>query len=134
MFASAIALIVLATLIVGLSFWGVLSPPNLVSFVRTFMHRPGSIAFAVAVAVRIFLATLLWLAAPASNTPTIFQVLAGVALVAALGIALAGSERVSKLIDHVASWPQLVIRLQCLLGVAFGLFLIWSVSPAWAAT
>jgi hypothetical protein len=132
MFASAIALVVLATLIVGLSFWGVLSPPNLVSFVRTFMHRPGSIAFAVA--VRIFLAALLWLAAPASNTPTIFQVLAGVALVAALGIALAGSERVSKLIDHVASWPQLVIRLQCLLGVAFGLFLIWSVSPVWAAT
>lgn len=131
MFTAAIALVVLATLIVGLSFWGVLSPANLVSFVRTFMHPPGSIVFAVA--VRIFLAAVLWLTAPASNTPTIFLILAGVAFVAAIGIALAGSKRVSKLIDHVASWPQLVVRLQCLLGVAFGLFLIWSVSPVLAA-
>jgi hypothetical protein len=129
---STIALALLATLIVALSFWGVLFPQHLMSFVRTFMRRPGTLVFAVA--IRILLAGLLWVVAPASNTPTIFEVLAGVALLAAVGIALVGSERVSKLIEYVASWPRFVVRLQCLLGVAFGLFLIWSVLPVWAAT
>lgn len=128
---ATIVLALLATLIVGLSFWGVLSPQNLVSFVRTFMRRPGSIVFAVT--IRILLATVLWIVAPASNTPAIFKILAGIVLLAALGIALAGPGRVSKLIEYVASWPRIVVRLQCLLGVAFGLFLIWSGSPAWAA-
>ncbi len=129
---STIVLTLIATLIVGLSLWGVLFPQNLMSFVRAFMHRRGAIV--VAVAIRILLAGLLWVVAPASNTPTIFYVLAGVALLAAIGIALAGSDRMSKLIEYVASWPRFVVRLQCLLGVAFGLFLIWSVSPVWAAT
>lgn len=129
---SSFALAVLGALIVGLSSWGVLFPADLISFVRTFMRRNGSIAFAVA--VRIVLAVLLWVTAPASNTPTIFNVLAVIALLAAFIIAIAGSERISRLIDVLGSWPEFVTRLQSLLGVAFGLFLIWSVSPVWTAT
>ena len=129
--ASAFGLVVFAALIVGLSSWGVLFPADLVSFVRTFMRRSGSIV--VAIAVRILLAALLWITAPASHTPAIFNVLTGVALFAALIIAIAGSERISRLIKQVESWPELAVRLQCLLGVAFGLFLIWSVSPVWTA-
>lgn len=131
-FASAFALAVLATLIIGLSSWGVLFPADLISFVRTFMRRNGSIV--VSVAVRILLAALLWVTAPASNTPTTFNVLTGIALLAALLIAMAGSERVSRLIERLGSWPESVLRLQCLLGVALGLFLIWSVSPVWTPT
>lgn len=129
---SAFALTVLAALIVGLSSWGVLFPSKLISFVRTSMRRNGAIGFAVA--VRIVLAVLLWITATASSTPTIFNVLAAIALLAAFVIAIAGSERISRLIERVGSWPEFVIRLQCLLGVAFGLFLLWAVSPVWTAT
>jgi len=129
--AGAFVLAVFGALIVGLSSWGVLFPADLVTFVRTFMQRSGSIL--VAVAVRILLAALLWITAPASHTPAVFKVLTGVALFAALVIAIAGSERISRLIEYVESWPELAVRLQCLAGVAFGLFLIWSVSPVWTA-
>ena len=130
--ASVFALLLLATLIVGLSSWGVLFPGNLISFVRAFMRRSGSII--VAVTVRLLLAALLWVTASASSTPAIFNVLAGLALLSAFGIAVVGPERVSRFIERVASWPEFVVRLQCLLGIAFGVFLIWSVSPVWVAT
>ena len=132
MLVSGIGLVVIAALIVCLSSWGVLSPARLASFVRTFMHRPGSMAFAVG--IRVVLAAALWTTAPGSHTPVTFKVLAGLAVAGALGIAIAGSERISRLLDYVASWPRSAIRLQCLLGVAFGLFLFWSGSPLWAAT
>ena len=129
---SAFVLAVLAALIVGLSTWGVLFPAKLISFVRKFMRRDSAVPFAIA--FRIILAMVLWITAPASNTPTIFNVLAVIALLAALIIAIAGTERISRLIELVGSWPELVVRLQCFLGVAFGLFLIWSVLPVWTAT
>ena len=129
---STITLAIFAALIAGLSSWGVLFPQNLVSFVQSFMRRRDSIF--VAVVARILLAALLWIVAPVSNTPTAFFVLAGIALLAAVGIAVVGLDRLQKLLEHVASWSRLAIRLQCLFGVVFGLFLIWSISPVWAAT
>lgn len=123
---STIASSLLVALIIVFSLWGVLFPQGPVSFARIFMQRHGAVVFAVA--IRLLLAGLLWVVAPASNTPTIFQILAGVALLAALGIALVGPSRVPRLIECIASRPPFVVRLQCLLGLVFGLFLIWSVS------
>lgn len=129
-FASVVALAVIATLIAGLSLWGLLFPSGLVSFVRSFMRRPGSMVFAVA--IRVLLALLLWVTAAQSNAPTTLRVLAALSLLAALGIAIAGFSRISRLMERVASWPRAVVRLLCLLGVALGLFLLWAVSPVWA--
>lgn len=128
---SAVALVLFSALIVGLSAWGAVFPSKLISSVRRVMNRGGIIA---AVGARLVLAILLWVTAPLSHTPTIFLVLAALALVAAIGIALMGTERVLRLIDRFASWPEMVLRLQCVLGVAFGVFLAWSVSQVWAAT
>ena len=130
--ASAIVLLVLGILIVALSSWGVLAPQGLVRFVRTFMDRP--VSMVVAVGVRIVLAVVLWLTASVSKTPLVFQVLAGLSLLGALAIALAGAKRVSRLMARVAAWPPLAIRLQCLLGVAFGAFLIWSIAQIWGVS
>ncbi|WP_194755958.1 hypothetical protein [Aliidiomarina indica] len=127
----ATVLILLAAVITALSLWGVLSPMVVVAFVRSFMHRP--VAIWVAIGIRLLLAVLLWLAAPASYTPFLFMLLAVIALGAAIVLAVAGSDRVSKIIDHVSVWPQQRIRFLCLFGVAFGLFVIWSLSPVWTA-
>lgn len=126
----AIALAIFSLVIILLSTYGVIHPSSLTSFVRSFM---GGLGLWVAVVVRLLLALLLWFSAPLSHTPVTFQVLAIIALVAAAALPLIGVQRIGKLLDWVASWRHLAIRLWCLLGVGFGGFLLWSVSPIWAA-
>lgn len=126
----AIALAIFSLIIVLLSAYGVFQPSVLTSFVRRFMAGLG---LWVAVIARLILALLLWFSAPFSHTPLTFQVLAILALVAAIALPIIGVQRILKLLDWVASWQQLAIRLWCLLGVGFGGFLLWSISPIWAA-
>ncbi len=126
----SIALAIFSLIIVLLSAYGFIQPLVLTSFVRRFMAGLG---LWVAVVARLILALLLWFSAPLSHTPVTFQVLAILALVAAIGLPIIGAQRILKLLDWVASWRQLAIRLWCLLGVGFGGFLLWSISPIWAA-
>ena len=126
----AIALAIFCLVIILLSTYGFLQPLFLTSFARRFMAGPG---LWLAVAARLILALLLWFSAPLSHTPATFHALAILALVAAFALPIAGVERILKLLDWVASWRQLAIRLWCLSGVAFGGFLLWSISPIWAA-
>ncbi len=126
----ALALVLFSAYFVGLSAWGAVYPSRLISFVRRSINKGGIVS---AVGFRLLLAVLLWVTAPVSHTPTIFPVLAALMLAAAILVALMGTELALKFIDHLTSWPNIVIRLPCFLGVAFGIFLIWSVSPVWAA-
>ena len=103
-------------------------PASLVAFVRDFMTRRAAIP--AASLLRILLAVLLWFSAPVSRTPLAFQTLAVVAVLAAIVLPLLGKDRVTRLIDRISSWPGLAMRAWCLLGVAFGVFLLWSVYPA----
>lgn len=119
--------IVAATILV-LSLYGFLFPDRLVRWVQGFMAGRHGLTFAIA--VRVLLAALLWFTAPDSQTPTVFRVFAILTLVAAAVFPFVGIERIRKLIDYVASWPNWVLRLDCLLGVALGVFLLWSIWPA----
>ena len=125
-----LGLAIFSMIIVLLSVYGILQPLNLILFVRGFMAGSG---LWVAVIARIILATLLWFSAPLSLTPTTFQALAVLALVAAFVLPILGAQRILKLMDWVESWRHPAIRLWCLPGVAFGGFLLWSISPIWAA-
>jgi len=125
----AIALAIFSLVIVLLSAYGAFYPSYLTLFVRGFMAGPG---LWLAVVARLILALLLWISAPLSHTPVTFQVLAIIALMAAIALPIIGTQRILKLLDWVTSWRQPVIRLWCLLGVGFGGFLLWSVSPIWA--
>ncbi len=125
-----IALAIFSLIIALLSAYGVFQPSILTLFVRRFMAGLG---LWVAVVARLILALLLWFSAPLSHTPVTFQVLAILALVAAIALPIIGVQRILKLLDWVASWRQLATRLWCLLGVGFGGFLLWSISPIWAA-
>jgi hypothetical protein len=121
-----LALASLSLIIVLLSMYGVLRPVALTSLVQRFMSHAN--ALWVAVAVRLLLAILLWFSAPVSHTPLTFQVLAVLAAVAAGALLIVGSSKVTRLLDWVAVWRPLAIRLWCLLGVGFGVFLLWSLS------
>jgi hypothetical protein len=123
-------LAIFSMIIILLSVYGVLQPFNLILFVRGFMAGSG---LWVAVAARITLAILLWFSAPLSLTPTTFQALAVLALVAAFALPMIGAQRILKLMEWVESWRHPAIRLWCLSGVAFGGFLLWSISHVWAA-
>ena len=122
----SIALAIFSAVVIALSLYGVALPLRLTALVRGFLSGPGIWA---AVAIRLLMAALLWFSAAVSHTPAIFRFLALLTLLSAVVLPVIGSARLQRLIDRFASWPPLVIRLQCLLGVAFGAFLLWSVSP-----
>lgn len=123
-----ILLAIASIIIVVLSLYGVLLPQKLVTWVRGYMA--GRQGLVTAVGVRLLLAALLWFTAPDSQTPTVFRVFAILTLTAALVFPFVGIDRIRRLIDRVASWPVWVLRLDCLLGVALGLFMLWSIWPA----
>lgn len=124
----AVALALFAVLIAALSLYGVLAPASLTRVVIGAMRGP--LGMPVAVGARLVLAVLLWFVAPESRTPLALQVLAVVALAAALVLPLVGSERIVRLMDRIAAWPGGLLRFWCLFGVAFAAFLFWAVYPA----
>ena len=124
-----ITLAIFATLIIAMSLYGVIWPPRILVIARRFMIGPGIWA---AAGIRLLLAVLLWFGAPVSLTPVAFRVLAFIALLAAVGLTIMGTDRLLKLLDRLESWPTIVVRLQGIVGVGFGAFILWSVWPALA--
>jgi hypothetical protein len=127
----AIAITLFSLSIVLLSVYGVFQPASLISLVRRFMA--GGSGLWVAVVVRLIFAVLLWFSAPLSLTPTTFRILAVLVLVSAFALPVMGDQRILKLMEWVGNWRPSMIRLWCLIGVAFGGFLLWSISPVFAA-
>lgn len=125
-----IALVIFAALIIAMSIYGIVRPLKLTALVRRFMISPGVWG---AVAIRLLLAGLLWFSAPISHTPLTFKVLALLTLLAAIALPIIGAARLMKFIEYLASWPPIAIRIQCLLGIALGIFLLWSLSRGLAA-
>jgi hypothetical protein len=120
------ALAILSILIIALSLYGVLLPHRLIGLARGLMQ--GRSGLWIAVTIRLLLAVFLWFTAPVSHTPAFFRILAVLMLLAVAALFIAGRSRLNQFIAHIASWPTWVIRLQCLLGVVLGGFLLWSIS------
>ncbi len=123
-----ITLAALASLIVGLSVYGMLMPAKITVLVRSVIAGSGLWA---AVSVRVLLAILLWFTAPLSHTPITFKALAAVVLASAVVLPIIGTRRLLALVDRLVSWPPWILRMQCMLGIAFGAFLLWSISLNW---
>lgn len=122
-----IALAIMSVMIIALSMYGVLLPHRLTRLVRDFMQRGiGGLWFAVA--IRLLLGALLWLTAPGSHTPGLFKALSVLMFLTAVTLPMVGHARLNKFIAHIDSCPPWVIRLTCCLGVALGVFLLWSIS------
>jgi hypothetical protein len=81
-----------------------------------------------AAGARLILAALLWFSAPVSRTPVTLRVFAGLVLAGATFLVAVGSEGVLEMADWLMSWPLWGIRLESVVGVAFGVFVFWSVT------
>ena len=119
-----IALAIFAVIIVVASAIAVVFPSELLNYVLELMAGSG---IWWAASTRVLLAVLLWFSAVASRTPITFRALAILALASAVFLVVIGSEGLIHIIDWFSSWPLWGVRLPSALGVAFGLFLLWSI-------
>ena len=125
-----VILAIFSVTLAALSLYGVVTPLKLAALVQRFLN---TFEVGGAAVIRLFLALVLWFSAPVSRTPAVFNALAAIMLATAVVLLIIGRARLQKLIDWVTTWPPTAIRLQCLVGMALGTFLLWSVSPGLVA-
>jgi hypothetical protein len=115
----------LSALIIGLSLYGVLAPGGLVVRVGELWQRPWSLP--VAAGIRVVMGVAMIMVADTSRFPEAFLILGGIAIAAAVALPLMGKQVVEKILAWFTAKPTLFVRLWCLLGVAFGIFLGYGV-------
>lgn len=114
-------------LIVALSTWGFFRPEKLMALVKGMEDKPFIL---IAVSSRVVLAIILWFAAPLSRHPLVFQVLAVIALIAALTMLIVGKAKLMRMVDWWIERSAAMQRGWLLLGLAFGGYLLWAIWPA----
>ncbi len=120
-------LAVVSALLGALFMVGILDPRRLIAVARSLL---GGTGVAGAVGVRLLLAGLLWFSAPVSLNPGAFRVLASVMLVAAVSALVLGTDRLVRLVDRMADWRPVFVRLPIAVGLALCVFMLWSILPA----
>lgn len=106
--------------------WGVLAPSRLTELVQRFATKSGLL---VAVAVRLLLGLVLWFAAPESRAPLLLQMLAVLAVLAAVVLPFVGVDRYKAIIDWWTKLSPTKQRLWSLLAVLFGASILWALLP-----
>jgi hypothetical protein len=124
--ASQLIVIVFGLLVSALSIWGIWSPARLLSMVGQVMHQPWGVH--AGFAARILLGAALLICAAESRFPLVFRVLGWIALVAAVALEIMGRERLLGFIAFFDRISAALVRSWLLLGVAFGVFLIYGIS------
>lgn len=122
---SELIIIALGISVCVLSAWGIYTPARLVKLVSGVMDHGSGIYFAVI--VRLLLGLALIIVAPDSRFPLTFEVLGWIAIIAAVGLALMGRNRVRRFIGWFERFSLAIVRLWLLFGIAFGGFLIYGV-------
>ena len=102
--------------------YGVANPQGLVALVDRFAGLGG---YLIAIIVRVILGGAAIVAAPASLLPIFLYVIGAISLIAALALILMGKSRFGRLIRWVASWNPPVLRGGLVLGMLFGVALVW---------
>ena len=116
----------LGVMIAALSAWGAIAPERLLAWVTRQWGKRWSLM--VAIGVRAVLGLALLAVADGSRCPLAFTVIGWLAIAGAAGVALAGIERIGRMLAWGAAHPPLLLRLWCLLGVALGVFLLWGMA------
>jgi hypothetical protein len=89
------------------------------------VHQDWGIHFAIV--LRLVLGAALVIAAPESRFPLFFEILGGIAIVAAVALLLMGRERLRKFVAWFERMPPAMIRVWLLFGIAFGAFLVYGI-------
>lgn len=123
--SSKIVVLLLGSLVTGLSLWGFFVPKKLLNMVNGAVAQ--SWGFYLAVIVRLILGAALILVAPESRFPTVLTCLGWFAIVAAVVLVIMGAARLRKLVGWFETTSALAIRIWLVFGAAFGVFLIYAV-------
>lgn len=113
---------VLGALIILLGLVGLIQPDRFRSMFTSIESRP---RFIFAIVTRLLLGGLLWWLADELRHPQVMRILAVIAVVAAVGILLAGRKRLDRLVDWWLSRADGVLRVSALFAAAFGAFLVY---------
>ncbi|MFO1434539.1 MAG: hypothetical protein U1F76_31405 [Candidatus Competibacteraceae bacterium] len=103
---------------------GLVSPARQVAFVSLWDSSAGLWTSA---GIRLVFGIALWFVAPAARTPIVLQVLAVLAIVAAILLPFLGLARFQVILAWWCRQPPAVIRAWSVAAVAFGSFVLWSV-------
>ncbi len=123
--ASQIAVLALGVVICAISLWAMVVPTNMMKLVSSVMDKDWGIYFAVI--VRLLLGAALIIAGPGSHFPALFEIVGGIAIFAAVVIAIMGRERLRKFIGWFDRLSPAMIRTWLLFGIAFGAFLVYGI-------
>lgn len=122
------AVLVFAVVIIALCLWGITAPRPMINRVAGLWHKPWGLP--AAVGIRLGLGMLFLQAAPLTRYPGIFELLGYVMIFAAIVIALMGRKLIDRFITYWIAQPGAWIRAWLVVGVVFGVFVIYSVTGA----
>lgn len=80
----------------------------------------------VLASIRFLMGAGLWIVAPDTEHPRIFQVLGAITIAAAIALPLLGADRIQKIVEWWMRRPPAVLRAWGVLAMGFALFLLWS--------
>jgi hypothetical protein len=112
------------TFAAGVGVFGLVYPAGVRGFVARWTTPAGLWS---AAGLRLTFGIALWIAAPGSKTPLAFQVLAVIAIAAAVLLPLLGLERFKAIIAWWLRQPPVLQHTWLAASIAFGAFLLWSV-------
>jgi hypothetical protein len=118
--------VVIGIFITAMGLLGIAAPGRLIHFVKSVQTPAGLYS---AAGLRVLLGVALWFAAPASRAPDALRILGVVVLVAGLVTPIFGLKRSHKLLEWWWSRGAGFIRAWAFFAAAFGLLLIYSVTP-----
>lgn len=106
--------------------WGAVRPKQILAILAGL---PAQQRFRLAVGVRILMGVVFLLGAPRCRYPLVIFALGVLAIVAAIVLVPIGPKRLERIIQRMSQLPAWLIRLLCLVGVAFGAFVIYCGLP-----
>lgn len=107
----------------GLGLYVVVSPAGLSRFAETFLSPTG---LWVAVALRLTVGALMWMAAESSRTPRVFRVLGLLVVISGLSLPVIGLARMESMAVWGVIQGDLLLRGMGLMVTVGGAFLVWS--------
>jgi len=111
-----------ALLIMGVGLVGVAAPARVIAFTR-FWQNPG--ALWLAAGIRVAMGVALYLVAPETRAPQVFQAFGILVVVAGVLLPFLGRERIGRLIDWWAALPEGMIRGWALFAVLLGVLILY---------
>jgi hypothetical protein len=110
-------------LIGGVGLFGMVEPKRLVDWILTVWNKD---LLWVAVALRLALGAVLIYAAPECRAPQVVGALGVITILAAVGLVILGSKRMTAFVRWWTERPSVIIRGWSALGVLLGAFLLYA--------